>query len=653
MRLTLRTLLAWLDDTLPAHEVRTIGQQVEESAYARDIADRIQRVTRQRRLTVPPSNGTELNDPNVVAEYLDNVMSADQVSEYEKLCLTSDVHLAEVASAHQILSLLGQRARVPAEARYRMYQLVKGQEGYGGRARHGDAEAEAEPVAARVPSWRPGAEPRRWTWRPRPIAAAVGLVLVLCWATWDNLRPRPRDAEETAPAGLPGVAARHVEIARREAPPANPAAVPGAGAERPARPAGELAHGAGAGAPPPAPAEDVAEGGAAEVVAEAGDSGEPAKAAPRPAAPGRAAGSVAEAVGVLMRRPDAELVWNRADANAPIEPGDWLLNIDPFRATVALGPLRLRLVRTTRLHVLSPTRDASAGVDLQEGRVVVTSPGAAGTLALAMPGGGTAQLDLPADVPVGIERARQWSAGVATPTEPPWTIHLPEGTLEITDAGKTTKLSGPGRLDLGPQGPLGPARAEEAPPWVVEPRPTAAEEEAAQQFARFFRRDQPPRTNLAEAATSDRPEIQRMAFEGLAAIGHLSLVVGALNVPDQPATRRAAIDTLRHVLAGGEADAARLREELARDGDAWAAQVQALLVGLTLEQFRNPMAAADLVQALDAPDVAIRELALDNLMRLTARGDALGYDPDKPKPEGIRAWQELVVPAETPRRERR
>ena len=56
MRLTLRTLLSWLDDTLPAPEVRAIGQQVNESPYARELVDRIRKVTRQRRLSVPPSS---------------------------------------------------------------------------------------------------------------------------------------------------------------------------------------------------------------------------------------------------------------------------------------------------------------------------------------------------------------------------------------------------------------------------------------------------------------------------------------------------------------------------------------------------------------------------------------------------------------------
>ena len=44
MRLTLRTLLAWLDDTLPPIQVREIGRQVSESPYAQELVERIHRV---------------------------------------------------------------------------------------------------------------------------------------------------------------------------------------------------------------------------------------------------------------------------------------------------------------------------------------------------------------------------------------------------------------------------------------------------------------------------------------------------------------------------------------------------------------------------------------------------------------------------------
>jgi hypothetical protein len=62
MRLTLRTLLAWLDDTLQPTQVREIGGQVAESPFAQELSERIHRVTRQRRLSVPSSSGPDATD---------------------------------------------------------------------------------------------------------------------------------------------------------------------------------------------------------------------------------------------------------------------------------------------------------------------------------------------------------------------------------------------------------------------------------------------------------------------------------------------------------------------------------------------------------------------------------------------------------------
>src|SRR5262249_28385404 len=126
VRLTLRTLLAYLDDTLEPGEIKQIGQKVAESDAAQELVARIKQVTRRRRLTTPADGGPDQRfDANRVAAYLDNDLSAEEVAELEKLCLESDVHLAEIAADHQILTLvLGEPALVPPTARRRMYALL-------------------------------------------------------------------------------------------------------------------------------------------------------------------------------------------------------------------------------------------------------------------------------------------------------------------------------------------------------------------------------------------------------------------------------------------------------------------------------------------------------------------------------------------------
>lgn len=127
LRLTLRTLLAYIDDTLEPAQARELGLKVADSADARELTERIKKVTRRRGLHTPLPTGSDsdVSDPNTVAEYLSNNLDADAVAKLEERCLKSDVHLAEVAACHQILTLvLTEPVRVPPRANQRMYQLV-------------------------------------------------------------------------------------------------------------------------------------------------------------------------------------------------------------------------------------------------------------------------------------------------------------------------------------------------------------------------------------------------------------------------------------------------------------------------------------------------------------------------------------------------
>ena len=196
MRLTLRTLLAWMDDTLDPDQVREIGKQVAESPFARELSDRINRVTRQRRLSVPGRSGPDGTDPNVVASYLDNDLDPEEVAEFEKRCLTADVNLAEVASVHQILSLLGQKVTVPAEARSRMYQLVKGRETIPPRRAPAASRSVKEPVTRPIQPWTLPELPRRpWIERYGPAAACVVLILLAVVSARESLRGVRHPAE--------------------------------------------------------------------------------------------------------------------------------------------------------------------------------------------------------------------------------------------------------------------------------------------------------------------------------------------------------------------------------------------------------------------------------------------------------------------------
>ena len=122
MRLTLRTLLAWMDGVLPAEDQRQLGEKVEESLVARKLIERIGGCVGNPHLSAPRIEGKGLAvDPDSVAEYLDNTLAPDRLEAFETICLESDMHLAEVAACHAILAEVAKHPEVlpPLDARRR------------------------------------------------------------------------------------------------------------------------------------------------------------------------------------------------------------------------------------------------------------------------------------------------------------------------------------------------------------------------------------------------------------------------------------------------------------------------------------------------------------------------------------------------------
>lgn len=178
MRLTLRTLLAWMDGVLPPEDQRQLGEKVEGSPVARKLVERIGACVGNPQLSAPRVDGKGLAvDPDSVAEYLDNTLAPDRLEAFETICLESDMHLAEVAACHAILAEVAKHPEVlpPLDASRRrrlleamQHRVAAHPEMMTGERSSGRGSVAHPPEAARPPAALPASRERH----PNPAAKA-------------------------------------------------------------------------------------------------------------------------------------------------------------------------------------------------------------------------------------------------------------------------------------------------------------------------------------------------------------------------------------------------------------------------------------------------------------------------------------------------
>jgi hypothetical protein len=372
LRLTLRTLLAYLDDTLGAAEAKDIGKKVAESEFAQQTIERIKTVTRRRRLSAPPIEGDDHSlDPNTIAEYLDNVLPPDQVTELEQAALDQDVRLAEVAACHQILTLvLGEPAKVPPTARVRMYRVVQGPEAIPYRKPAAAAPVAGLAAPAEVDEFADHEEdllhtflgPRSALWLVA-LLIAIGLLAAAVWLAVPPAPPAPHQGYIMVQAPP------RAETAKTPPAPAKkPEAVVEKKPDVPAIPAASNVE------PEPGPP--------ARLV------GEPAPAPVKPPDVERRPVATYDTPKepLLVRKRDTAR-WERADVNEPrVNSTDTVLALPGFHPEVKLDSgVRLQLWGTlpefvnlplaeTRVTLHVPAQGVDADLTLHGGRVFLTAP---------------------------------------------------------------------------------------------------------------------------------------------------------------------------------------------------------------------------------------------------------------------------------------
>ena len=644
MRLTLRTLLAWLDDTLQPTQVREIGGQVAESPFAQELSERIHRVTRQRRLSVPSSSGPDGTDPNVVASYLDNDLDPEAVAEYEKKCLTSDVKLAEVASVHQILSLLGQKVKVPAEARTRMYQLVKGREALRPRARDAKRAEVPEPLTKPIQPWVVPDTPRRNLFeRIGPVAAGLALIgLSVLTASWSLRAPQseivypsgpPRDrvpGDAGANAAAKDNAASSMPDGPQELEPGLPEDARVASNEKSAAAGPDSAV-----APKPTDAAESKATKAADPSVAAKDS-----AVPKPV-PADSSG-IAEADGVvLLRYNNDQREWDRLVGSTSVNKSDRILCLSPFRATITLGKIPIFLTGETEVRILSRSSDKIPAIELIQGRLLLRNPPAA-SLKVGF-SDRNITLELTPSSSVVLERTDRREYGQTVTQAPPLVVYCTAGEVPLTADLKQETLTASDVVVIDTAGGVKRTAIDTPPAWATDAEPSPREVQIRDQFLRMFHPGRPVLTEIVAASEDDNADIKRLSILALKSLGDLSLLMPMLSRKDDPVTRTTALNAIRTFMGLGRESANRVRDQLSEEfGDDTALFVEKMLIGITPDEASNPQIYERLVSLLgpERESVGIRELAIDTLKRLTGRDD-LGYDPDHPEAKGLNAWKDL------------
>jgi hypothetical protein len=706
MRLTLRTLLAYLDDILEPAQAREIGEKIAESSVATELTGRIRDILRRRRITAPQISGPGSGpDPNLTAEYLDNTLSPQAVAEFEQICLESDVHLAEVAACHQILTLvLGEPADVSPELRQRMHALgaIAPTETETGVPRETvvmttsaapeDRSRSAAPSVAgpsRATSFEEGLPPqlRRKSFASRAFWAVI-LLLGVGWLALLYFDPHLRE-QPTTPDDQALALAGQVEAVRTdegeaavepsvteavepsvtepepqeqdaaEQPTAEQPAAEGTEQAEPATPVVAVAE--------PEPAATPGPNADAPAVPDAQTANtEPAPPQPQPDAfqepkPVQPVDMVTTLYnspdGILLQRNGATDEWTVMPRRALLHAGDEIACPEPFSARLQIddGACLVLLLGGSRLKLLGANDAGPFGFELDRGRIGVfrTSgePPADQSVSFGLQMRDrfySVSLKVP-DTWCGFDLVppQPWGQAAVPQAEVPGGgIFVARGAVHLVDP-----MAGP--VDLQPDNGWRPWAAADAaaqpllavPNWLSPGGPPlpAVYRTYANLYEKEFPLDQPVGQSIPAIVRDRRPRLSEFAVETLALTGNYRELSRALKA-DHEESRLAAIIGLREWLLRDPGNADLLRADLEmmfRDDDA--AAVDELLWGYSRDDGRDAATSARLVDWLGSDEVAIRELALFHIKMITGRDNE--FHPTAPKPQrdaAVGRWQDFL-----------
>ena len=683
MRLTLRTMLAYLDDMLEPYQTKQIGQKIQESPVAGVLVSRIREVMRRRRLSAPDVSGSHIGiDSNIVAQYLDNTLPPEQVADVERVLLSSDELLAEVAACHQVLTLiLGEPCEVSAHSRERLYALgpvsasdqlrvddssataTTSASDNGAGIAAGIASAVAVPsTAAGVQLVRPGSSHEIPEYlRPSPFSKVAGPTIVIAVIAVACVGTFLSD-----PSFLKGVNQAQRELAKNSRGASNSTVREGLPSTTVSEADGvPMTNDANAvnttattrldPAPPPDAADDskmvpaatatINSPGAATVAVKPksvvpGPS-DPVPPAPAPVNPKPVVALPAVPVqlvsneGVLLRFSDVDQHWFLAPKQSVLKSGEPLACLEPYEAVLSFdqGTVRATVLGDSALRVLEATDLAATGLEVRHGRVLFQGSRQDGQQPLALAvviGQDIWKLELLTPQTVcALEVLPTPSTGFEKVREPnrySGVLYVLAGTVKWTselgasqDVAERTGL--PLSSDQAAANKQTAVSFPTAPDWTdPAKRKLAPLRRYALLFEKEFALDQPADPSMQALIQHTNSKISELAVRGLALTQSYSALTQALAVCPHEEGRFAARDGLYEWLPLGADHGALLKKELETHyPPADVEMMYRLLWGYTREDGRDKLTSHQLVGLLHNNHVVVRELADFWIERLIGR----------------------------------
>ncbi len=360
--------------------------------------------------------------------------------------------------------------------------------------------------------------------------------------------------------------------------------------------------------------------------------------------------------GIVLINDPKEEGWRKLAPRSRIHPGDRLAVPEPFYASFRLseGDTHLTLLpgalNGTSVELVGPTQAANYTLKVRRGRLVFR-------------GSESEDVDRIGPVEIGLIAGNElWQVKFLTP-DAVWgleitprqpegfeedlganrfsgALYVLQGTIQFSD-GKDLKIdkAGPGWIPLTPgqrpkvnaQGSLVEGDPLQAlPNWLEMSNLSRKQAQHSPRFAREFDEVQPIEISLVGAIDDRNSAIATLGVKCFALTEDYSQLVEALSQPEHHKdVRRAAADGIRDWLPTDPENGAKLNQALSKfyhEDDA--AVVYKLLWGLPQSDAEQLEPSIQLVRWMEHESLTIRELAYDQVLRLTDKQGTSYYRPD-------------------------